>query len=92
MIAYQLRHSKAQSDTLWIRATQSSVPASEPNVVKEKTWCAVFNEAHGQYKFSMAIPQGSDVQRETTGGKFPGNSRFPGNGREKFEPREFPYS
>ena len=32
----------------------------------------------------------SDVQRETTGGKFPGNSRFPGNGREKFEPREFP--
>ena len=33
---------------------------------------------------------GSDVQRETTGGKFPGNSRFPGNEREKFEPREFP--
>ena len=32
----------------------------------------------------------SDVQRETTGGKFPGNSRFSGNGREKFEPREFP--
>ena len=32
----------------------------------------------------------SDVQRETMGGKFPGNSRFPGSGREKFEPREFP--
>ena len=32
----------------------------------------------------------SDVQRETTGGKFPGNSRFPGNGWEKFEPQEIP--
>ena len=31
-----------------------------------------------------------DVQWETMGGKFLRNSRFPGNGREKFEPREFP--
>ena len=32
---------------------------------------------------------GSDIQWETMGKKFPGYSRFPGNGREKFEPREF---
>ena len=32
----------------------------------------------------------SDVQREASGGKFPGISRFLGNGREIFGPREFP--
>ena len=35
-------------------------------------------------------PHYRDVQREATGGRFPGNSCFLGNGREKFELREFP--